>query len=105
MFEAFWPLTEGRRVAKRRHRVRDGAWVWEIDEFTDRDLILAEVELPARATEVPLPEWLRPLVVREVTDDPAYLNESLASTAGTPRSGLAAPERMLPTAEPAPAPH
>jgi CYTH domain-containing protein len=84
IFDALWPLTEGRRVAKRRHRVQEGALLWEIDEFTDRDLVLAEVELPARAHEVPLPDWLQPLVVRDVTGDAAYLNENLAATIGVP---------------------
>ena len=78
VFETLWPLTEGRRVAKRRHRIQDGAHLWEIDAFTDRELVIAEVELPAREADVVLPEWLRPFVLREVTGDPAYLNENLA---------------------------
>jgi CHAD domain-containing protein/CYTH domain-containing protein len=94
VFEALWPLTDGRRVAKKRHRVRDGSLTWEIDEFTDRDLIVAEVELPPRATDVDLPDWLRPLVVRDVTDDPAFLNENLATTQGAP--GGVSPE-VIPT--------
>lgn len=108
VFETLWPLTEGRRVAKQRHRVQDGSLTWEIDEFTDRDLVLAEVELPARATDVALPDWLRPLVVREVTDDPAFLNENLAATPAAPAvvqaevappeagERLAAPEQSSP---------
>jgi CYTH domain-containing protein len=84
IFDALWPLTEGRRVTKRRHRVRDGSLVWEIDAFTDRDLVIAEVELPARATEVVLPEWLQPLVARDVTEEPAYRNENLAAAPGAP---------------------
>jgi len=79
VFEALWPLTEGRRVAKRRHRIRDGAHLWEVDAFTGRELVIAEVELPAREADVVLPEWLRPFVLREVTGDPAYLNENLAT--------------------------
>lgn len=87
VFEALWPLTKDRRVSKRRRRVREGALAWEVDEFTDRDLVLAEVELPARATEVSLPDWLRPLVVREVTDDAAYQDENLAAHRGVPAAG------------------
>jgi adenylate cyclase len=78
MFETLWPLTEGRRVAKRRYRITDGDFTWEIDDFTDRDLVLAEVELPSSDTEVAVPEWLAPFVVREVTDEPAYVNINLA---------------------------
>ncbi|HSA55831.1 MAG TPA: CHAD domain-containing protein [Gemmatimonadaceae bacterium] len=83
VFEAMWPLTAGHRLTKRRHAVSDGeggagALVWEIDEFTDRPLVLAEVELPDEGTEVQLPAWLAPVVEREVTSDPAYLNFNLA---------------------------
>ena len=85
VFDALWPLTEGRRVAKRRYRVREGSLVWEIDQFTDRELVVAEVELPARTTDVSVPDWLQPLVVRDVTDDPAYRNENLAAIPGAPR--------------------
>jgi CHAD domain-containing protein/CYTH domain-containing protein len=78
LFESLWPLTKGRRVTKRRHRVREGDYVWEVDEFLDRDLVLAEVELPSTDASVELPDWLRPHVVREVTSEAEYKNENLA---------------------------
>lgn len=78
MFATLWPLTEGKRVWKERRSVRDGAHTWEIDVFADRDLVLAEVELTRPDEEVPLPAWLAPFVVRDVTDEPAYLNYRLA---------------------------
>jgi CYTH domain-containing protein len=78
LFAALWPHTARCRVAKRRHRVRDKALVWELDVFRDRDLVLAEVELPDPTTTVTIPAWLAPYLVREVTGDPAYVNLSLA---------------------------
>jgi CYTH domain-containing protein len=78
LFRSLWPLTEGRRLTKRRYRVSDGGLVWEIDEFTDRELVLAEVELPAPEVVPELPEWLATYVVREVTEEPEYLNVNLA---------------------------
>jgi CHAD domain-containing protein/CYTH domain-containing protein len=78
LFEHIWPLTEGRRVVKRRRRVAAEGVTWEIDEFLDRELVLAEIELPSRNAEVEVPEWLRPYVVREVTGDPEYSNRKLA---------------------------
>ena len=78
LFDALWPLTEGCRVEKRRYDVPVGDFVWEIDEFTDRELFLAEVELPTRDTQAELPEWLAEVVVEEVTGDPAYVNLNLA---------------------------
>lgn len=78
LFEALWPHTAGCRVVKRRYRVPDGNLTWEIDVFGDRDLVLAEVELPDAGAAVTLPDWLAPHVVREVTDDPAFVNLNLA---------------------------
>ena len=78
VFEAMWPLTEGKRVHKQRHRVTDGDLVWEIDHFVDRDLTLAEVELPSADVQPVPPDWLQSYVVRDVTDEPAYLNFNLA---------------------------
>ncbi len=78
LFEVLWPLTDGKRVDKRRYQRLEGNLTWDVDEYRDRDLILAEVEVPAARKRVPLPAWLRPLVVREVTGDPQYLNVNLA---------------------------
>lgn len=78
LFTALWPLTEGRRVRKRRYRIADGALVWEIDEFTDRELVLAEVELPSADTVPMPPDWLAPYLTRDVTEEPGYLNINLA---------------------------
>ena len=80
VFDQLWPLTEGRRLRKRRYRVPDGDLTWEIDEFLDRDLVLAEVELAGRPADVEVPAWLQPHVDREVTEDDAYSNLRLASS-------------------------
>lgn len=77
-FDRLWPATVGRRIRKVRHRARDGALVWEVDEFLDWPLVMAEVELPDASTEVTPPAWLRAVLGREVTDDPRYRNSALA---------------------------
>jgi len=92
-----WPHTAEARIRKLRHPVTEGAFVWEIDVFQDRDLVLAEVEL-SEGQEVPAPpDWLAPYVVRDVTDDPSYANSSMATpdAAGTaaPGTGSNAPRR------------
>lgn len=81
-FDRAWPCTAGRRLRKTRHRVREGDRVWEVDRFHELDLVLAEVELPHPDAAAPLPPWLTPFIVREVTDEPAYRNFSLARKAG-----------------------
>lgn len=78
VFDRIWPLTEGHRVEKRRYPVAEDGATWEIDEFMDRDLVLAEIELPSADAEIEVPAWLAPHVVGEVTDDPEYTNLRLA---------------------------
>ena len=76
--EALWALTTGKRVEKVRYAIPEGDLVWEIDAFTDRQLFLAEVELPHADHAVRIPDWLHPHVVREVTDEREFTNWSLA---------------------------
>ncbi len=78
LFDALWPLTEGRRLEKRRYLVPEGDLLWEVDAFTDRPLVLAEVELPNEAFEPAIPHWLRPFLLRDVTGEVEYLNSTLA---------------------------
>lgn len=77
--EQLWSLTVGKRVHKVRYKVQDVmGQVWEIDNFTDRPLFLAEIELKSQDEKVVVPSWLTPHVIQEVTDDPAFLNINLA---------------------------
>lgn len=78
IFEHLWKLTEGKRLTKRRYVVRHGQDNWEIDEFTDRALWLAELELSHPDVSIALPDWLKPVLVREVTLEREYSNRSLA---------------------------
>jgi CHAD domain-containing protein/CYTH domain-containing protein len=78
VFTRIWPLTAGHRVQKLRYPVQENGATWEIDQFTDRNLVLAEIELPSPRTKVTLPAWLEPLVVRDVTGDPEFSNSRLA---------------------------
>lgn len=76
---SLWRLTRGRRVHKRRYSIRedDGA-VWEVDEFLDRPLILAEIELTSADVRPKPPAWLRGVLEREVTEEPEFTNARLA---------------------------
>ena len=75
VFRALWRLTRGKRIRKVRYVVDDR---WEIDRFTGRELVLAEIELAYEEERVQVPEWLAPFVDREVTGDIRYTNYSLA---------------------------
>jgi adenylate cyclase len=82
-FNRLWPLTEGRRLQKRRHVVPHGDLRIELDVYEGdlEGLVVAEIEFPSEeeANEFDPPAWLG----EEVTGDHRYLNETLA-TAGTP---------------------
>lgn len=77
-FEHLWVLTKGARLRKRRYVVANGDDRWEIDEFTDRALTLAELEIDRADARIIFPDWLTPALVREVTDEREYSNRSLA---------------------------
>ena len=77
-FDHLWLLTAGLRIRKRRYLVANGVDLWEVDEFTDRPLVLAELEMPRADYRVVLPDWLTPVLVREVTEEREYSNRSLA---------------------------
>lgn len=80
-FAKAWKHTAGRRLGKMRYLVREGDFVWAIDVFDALDLILAEVELPTEDTVAPIPAWLEPHVVREVTGETEFQNYELAARA------------------------
>jgi adenylate cyclase len=77
-FERLWPATNGRRLSKTRYLVPSGYLVREIDEFDELDLVLAEVELPDEHATAEPPPWLKPHIVRDVTDEKQYRNYQLA---------------------------
>ncbi|HEX8244554.1 MAG TPA: CHAD domain-containing protein [Longimicrobium sp.] len=78
IFRKMWPLTKGKRVRKRRYKVKEGGFTWEVDRFRDRRLVLCEVELPTEDTDAPLPRWLLRELVRDVTGEDEYANINLA---------------------------
>lgn len=77
-FSRHWPLTESRRLSKTRHRITVGELIWEIDDFNQLDIVLAEVELTDVDMKVEIPDWLASRIVREVTNEPEFRNYELA---------------------------
>lgn len=63
-----------KQVRKIRYTESHKGTLWEIDVFTDRVLILAEVELDTPDQEFVKPDWLG----EEVTGKPEFYNEALA---------------------------
>jgi adenylate cyclase len=78
-FEALWPATEGKRLVKTRYEIPLGERTVEIDLYHDRHegLVVAEVEFDEEeaAKNFQPPDWLGD----DVTGDPRYSNQLLAS--------------------------
>lgn len=84
-FEYDIPLVDARElvelarpftIEKTRYQVPIGEHVWEVDVFSGRHqgLVIAEIELCNAAESFAVPPWLG----REVTEDAAYYNSTLA---------------------------
>jgi adenylate cyclase len=82
-FEDLWPLTEGRRLHKRRHVIPHGDLTIELDVYEGdlEGLVVTEIEFGSEeeAGAFTPPDWIG----EEVTGDERYLNETLA-TRGAP---------------------
>jgi adenylate cyclase len=82
-FDELWPLTEGRRLRKRRHVLAHEDLKIEVDVYGGdlEGLVVAEIEFASEdvAKAFDPPDWLG----EEVTGDHRYLNETLA-TSGAP---------------------
>jgi CHAD domain-containing protein/CYTH domain-containing protein len=74
-FEKLWRMSDGRRLERLRYPVRDGDRLWLIDSLPAHGLAFAET---AGNDDLPVPEWLEPLVVEEVTSSKKYAAEKLA---------------------------
>jgi CYTH domain-containing protein len=76
-FRALWPLTEGRRLEKRRHLV-EGEPTIEVDVYGGEleGLVIAESEFPSveASHRFDPPDWLG----EELTGDAGYANQQLA---------------------------
>jgi CYTH domain-containing protein len=79
-FDALWPLTDDRRIEKRRYAIPSGDGLTvELDVYRGRlsGLVTAEVEFTslANASAYVPPAWFG----RDVTEDPRYKNKQLAT--------------------------
>lgn len=77
-FDTLWPLTEGKKIEKKRYDIPDGDWIIELDIYAGplEGLLTAEVEFKSQEdskTFTP-PAWMG----QEVTLDDRYRNRNLA---------------------------
>ncbi|MBP6798083.1 MAG: CYTH domain-containing protein [Luteimonas sp.] len=74
---ALLALCVGGVIDKRRHLVRHGGHLWEVDEFLgdNAGLVVAEIEFASADEAFDMPAWAG----REVTEEARYYNLALAS--------------------------
>lgn len=63
----------GHFISKARHIIPNKELFFEVDEFFDTGLVLAEIELPTEDHEFDKPDWLG----KEVTGDKKYYNSNM----------------------------
>lgn len=75
--ELLQEFCQSRIIEKTRYYIPYAGFTWEVDEYRGANLglLTAEIELPHEQTEFAKPAWLG----REVSNDPRYSNQSLAS--------------------------
>lgn len=68
-------LAEKPIIEKKRYKIPQGEFTWEIDEFfgENQGLVVAEIELQSEDQKFDKPDW----VGEEVTGDPKYFNSNL----------------------------
>lgn len=72
-FQKYWKLTKGHRVHKNRYKKEVKGNVIEFDAFTDRYLLMAEIEVKDEAQLEKLPK-----LGLDVTTDSSWTNKKLA---------------------------
>jgi len=68
-------LCEKPVISKKRYRIQQGSFIWEVDEFLNENegLVIAEIELDAEDQAFDIPDW----IYKEVTGDEKYYNAFL----------------------------
>lgn len=77
--ECYKPTSNSKFISKKRYikYVEDGL-KWEIDDFEDIKLIMAEIEIPDIEHFVFIPDWLIGYKIKEVTNHKEFSNRRLA---------------------------
>ncbi|MEK6911143.1 MAG: hypothetical protein AABW82_05210 [Nanoarchaeota archaeon] len=73
LFDAYWNETQRRRIIKSRLKLPFEDQVVEFDAYTDRNLLVAEIEFPSEDRARQIPD-----LGLDVTDKRAYKNINLA---------------------------
>ena len=82
VFDILWPMTDGKRVEKIRFylKSKDGL-TWEIDQYAGKlkNLVIAEIEIPDENYTIDMPDIIKQVLAKEVTENSKYKNKNLAT--------------------------
>jgi len=73
-------------ITKKRMIFKDGEITWEIDDFENVKLIVAEVELPKETYRLKIPKQIKNEMIIEVTGMTEFFNDNLAVSKKNGRS-------------------
>lgn len=70
---------ESKFISKKRYIYKDGDLKWEVDEFDNGyHLIVAEIEIPDENFEVKIPDFMKKVILLEVTGLKQFSNRNLS---------------------------
>ena len=72
------PNSDARYIQKKRHLYKNGHDTWEVDEFLETSLIVAEIEIPNKEYDVVLPDFISENLICEVTGIREFSNKNLS---------------------------
>lgn len=72
------PNSDARYIQKNRHLFKNGNDTWEVDEFLETSLIVAEIEIPNKEYDVVLPDFITENLICEVTGMREFSNKNLS---------------------------
>jgi CYTH domain-containing protein len=70
--------SDARYIQKRRYLYKNGNDTWEVDEFLETSLIVAEIEIPNKEYEVIIPNHISDNLICEVTGMREFSNKNLS---------------------------
>lgn len=72
------PESDSRYIQKKRYIYKRGNDVWEVDDFLEVSIIVAEIEIPNRDYKVKLPPFITKNLIYEVTGIREFSNKNLS---------------------------
>jgi CYTH domain-containing protein len=77
--KCFLPNTESRYILKNRSIYIDNNLKWEVDNFKDCQLIIAELEIPYKEYKITIPNFIQEKLLIDITELNQFTNINLSN--------------------------